>query len=281
MIIDFHTHTYPDKIAAKTLELLSGRAGTKAFTDGTFDGLRKKTREAGVDVSVILPVATSAKQPEKINAAAALQNEEWENTRLWSFGAIHPENDNYREILNDVAGRGLKGIKLHPDYQGVFFNDIRYKRIVSYATELGLVVVTHAGTDIGLPDVVHCTPAMVEEMLDEVQPDKLVLAHMGGWQMWDEVLDRLCGRKVFFDTAFSYGPIEWNEGVPHRWELMTTEMFVNIVNKHGSEKILFGTDCPWTDPVSEVGRIRNTGLDTESIDNILGENARRLLGISV
>ena len=92
------------------------------------------------------------------------------------------------------------------------FNDIRYKRIISYATELGLVVVVHAGVDIGLPSVTHCTPDMVCEVLDEVQPERLVLAHMGGWNLWDEVLAKLCGRNVYMDTAFSYGEIAWLSG---------------------------------------------------------------------
>ena len=72
----------------------------------------------------------------------------------------------------------MKGIKLHPDYQDTYFNDIRYKRIISYATDLGLIISVHAGQDPKCPDNIHCTPAMAEEVLNEVEPEKLVLAHM-------------------------------------------------------------------------------------------------------
>lgn len=279
MIIDFHTHTYPDKIASKTVELLAGRSGTKPQADGTLNGLEEDMAARHVDMSVVLPVATSPKQYKHINEYAVAENERFDETHIWSFGGIHPENDNYKEILRDVCDKGLKGIKLHPDYQGAFFNDIRYKRIISYATELGLIVVTHAGQDIGLPDVVHCTPAMAEEVLDEVAPDKLVLAHMGGWQMWGDVLDRLCGRQVYFDTAFSYGQIQYRDGVPHRWNLMSSDMFRTIVEKHGADHILFGTDSPWADQAQAVLDIKKLNLPENDEDKIMSENASSLLGI--
>ena len=142
-------------------------------------------------------------------------------------------------------------------------------------------MVTHAGTDIGLPDVTHCTPAMAEEVLDEVGPDKLVLAHMGGWQMWDDVLNRLCGRDVYFDTAFSYGQIDWREGTPHRWQLLDGDMFKKIVAAHGSDKILFGTDSPWSDQKQSCADIEALDLKDVDKNNIFENNARKLLGLKL
>lgn len=279
MIIDFHTHTYPDKIAAKTLELLEGRSGANVHSDGTLVGLERDMRERHVDMSVVLPVATSPKQYAHINEFAEAENEQFEKTHVWSFGGIHPGNDNYKEILRNIKDKGLKGVKLHPDYQDAFFNDIRYKRIISYATELGLIVVTHAGQDIGLPDVIHCTPAMAEEVLDEVQPDKLVLAHMGGWNMWNEVLDRLCGRNVYFDTAFSYGEIDWRDGATHRFRLMDSDTFLAIVRKHGSDRIMFGTDSPWSNQAEAAADILSLPLTDSEKEDIMSRTASRLLGL--
>lgn len=279
MIIDFHTHTYPEKIAARTVELLAGRSGTVPHSDGTLEGLEENMQQRHVDMSVVLPVATSPKQYKRINEVAQVENEMFKDTHVWSFGGIHPENDNYKEILRDISDKGLKGIKLHPDYQGTFFNDIRYKRIISYASELGLIVVTHAGQDIGLPDIVHCTPAMAEEVLDDVKPDKLVLAHMGGWQMWQDVLDRLCGRNVYLDTAFSYGQIQYKEGVDHRWKLMDSDMFRAIINRHGADKILFGTDSPWSDQSESIADIDGLRLAEDEKRKIMGENAAGLLNL--
>lgn len=279
MIVDTHTHIYPEKIAAKTLELLSGRAGTKAYTDGSLRGLKKSMEEANVDISIVLPVATSPKQYKRINDEAQKINESYLETGIWSLGGIHPENDNYKEILRDIKDKGLKGIKLHPDYQDTFMNDIRYKRIIDYASELDLAVVVHAGLDIGLPDVVHCTPDMALEVLDEVNPTKLVLAHLGGWQMWDEVYEKICGRDVYLDTAFSYGKIAWKEGVEQKWRLVTTEMFFKLIDKHDINKILFATDSPWSSQKESIEDIERLPIAQEVRNKILGANAERLFNL--
>ena len=97
-----------------------------------------------------------------------------------SFGGLHPDSANYREELKTLKNMGFQGIKLHPAYQETMFHDIRYKRIVSYASELGLIITVHGGYDPGYPDCVYCTPQMAAEVIDEVQPEKLVIAHMGG-----------------------------------------------------------------------------------------------------
>ena len=277
MIIDTHTHVYPDKIAEKTLELLTGRAGTAAHTDGTYDGLKRSMEVAGVDVSVVLPVATSAKQYERINENAYRINERFGETGIMSFGGIHPENENYKEILNDIKSKGLKGIKLHPDYQDAYMDDIRYKRIISYATELDLAVVVHAGQDIGLPDDIHCTVDMLVNVIDEVKPTKFILAHLGGWQSWDGVYEKICGRNVYLDTAFAYGQIDYLDGYAHRWKLATTEQFVKIINKHGADKILFATDSPWADQKKSIEDIYGLPVDEDTKKMILGENAKKLL----
>lgn len=279
MIVDTHTHTYPEKIAEKTLELLTGRAGTIAHTNGRISDLKKSMTEAGVDVSIVLPVATSPKQYERINETAYQTNESYYETGIWSFGGIHPANDNYKEILRDIKNKGLKGLKLHPDYQDAYMNDIRYKRIIDYASELDLAVVVHAGLDIGLPDEIHCTPDMIVEILEEVKPTKLILAHLGGWQMWDEVYEKICGRNVYLDTAFSYGQIDWIEGVEHKWKLATTEQFLRIIERHGADKILFATDSPWSSQKKGIEDIKNLPVSDEMKDKILGENAKRLLGL--
>ena len=75
-----------------------------------------------------------------------------------SFGGIHPDSANYRKQMNIIADLGFKGVKIHPDYQGVMIDDIRYLRIIEYACELGLIVLTHAGIDISMQNSVYCPP---------------------------------------------------------------------------------------------------------------------------
>ena len=244
MIIDTHTHTFPDKIATRALAGMEKSIvdnhgwDVKIKVAGTRDALSESTKKNGVDISVVVPVATKPEQSVSINEFAAHTNEKTKETGVFSLGAIHPDNEDYKDILDDIKKKGLKGIKVHPDYQKVEFDDPRYLRIFKYADELGLVIVTHAGEDIGLPKKIHCTPDMVLNVLNKVNPKKLVLAHMGGWNLWDEVEEKLVGKNVYFDTAFSF-----EKGIPH----LEKEQFLRIVEKHGADKILFATDSPWSD----------------------------------
>lgn len=259
-MIDFHTHMFPDKIAVKTLDFLSGRCKTSPFTNGTSKGLAQSTEDAGLELSIALPVVTNPAQFESINRFAQQHRE----GKILSFGGIHPENENYKEKLLDLKNRGFLGIKLHPDYQETFFNDIRYKRIISFASELGLIVSVHAGFDPGYPDCVHCTPSMAREVIDEVKPLKLVLAHMGGFMRWDEVEQELVGQDVWFDTAVVFGKI-------------TDEQFLRICRQHGTDRILFATDSPWSGQKESVDYFRKMDLTEEEKQQIFTENAKNLL----
>ena len=151
MIIDIHTHTFPDKIAAATLDKLKRLSHTTPFTDGTAAGLAASMARAGVDRSVVMPVATSPHQVPHVNDASARMNELGVQTGVLSFGCMHPDFDGWKEELARVQRLGLKGIKLHPEYQGTDFDDPRYLRILDRCGELGLVVLTHAGLDVGMP----------------------------------------------------------------------------------------------------------------------------------
>lgn len=264
MVIDFHTHVFPDKIAARTIAYLEEKAGIKAAVDGTVQGLLGSMEEAGVGRSVLLPVVTAARQFESINRFAAEVNERYEG-KLLSFAGIHPDTEDCCEKLRELKARGFVGIKLHPDYQEVSFHDIRYKRIVSCAAELGLLITVHAGIDIGFPDRVCCTPAMALEVLRETGAGRVILAHMGGWQRWDEVEELLAGREVYLDMAFTRGYLE-------------REQFLRLVKKHGADKILFATDSPWEGQKEALGWLAGCGLTEEEEEAILWKNGSRLLG---
>ena len=265
MIIDFHTHIFPDRIAAQAIERLSTSGNIKAATDGTLTGLFASMDRSGVDLSVVLPVATKPTQFVNIQSFAESLNEQFSD-RLLSFGGIHPDSANFRRQMNMIADLGMKGVKIHPDYQGVMIDDIRYMRIIDYACELGLVVITHAGVDISMENSVYCPPKKMRKVLDELKPDKMVLAHYGGFAMWDEVYEYLAGENVWFDTALIYGYI-------------SKEQFMKIMEKHGSDKILFGSDSPWSDMKTAVEWIKSLSLPKKVEEDIFSGNAKRLLKI--
>ncbi len=265
MVIDFHTHVFPEKLVASAVKSLEEKSGVPAKTNGCINGLLASMKEAGVSRSIVLPVVTAPKQFSGINKFAASINENYSDC-LTSFGGIHPDSEDYKGQLKFLKDEGFVGIKLHPDYQGVMFNDIRYKRIVDYASELDMIIQVHAGVDIGLPEPVHCTPKMALEVMSETGAKKLVLAHFGGWKLWDEVEELLAGRDVYFDTAFIEG-------------YMDRQQFERIVKAHGSDKVLFATDSPWSGQKETIDWINACDLDDETKEKIFYKNARRLLGI--
>ena len=282
MIIDMHTHSFPEKLAASTLEKPSAASHTRPFTNGTPGGLQASMREAGVGLSVVLPVATSPRQVEHVNDASARLNETAEETGLLSFGCMHPDYEGWREELARVKALGMKGIKLHPVYQGADLDDPRYLRILDRAGELGLVVVTHAGLDVGFPGVVRCSPEMVRRAVAQVGPVKLVLAHMGGWRCWDRVLELLPELPVLIDTSFSVGRMSpLNDGFYQEEELrlLDSRGFLKLVRAFGAGRVLFGSDSPWSGQKESLEWVRSQPLTEEERTAILGGNAQNLLSV--
>ncbi len=280
MIIDFHTHIFPDAIAPKVIPKLEGLAKTSAQTDGTLAGLRVSMQGAGVGLSVIQPVASAEKQVLSCNNFAQKLNET--HADVLSFGAMHPDFADYKAELARIKAMGIKGVKLHPNYQNTYLDDIRYQRIISEASALGLIVLVHAGVDIGLPQPNYSTPQHAKNLIDEVQPTKLVLAHMGGWQMWGEVLDLLAGTGVYLDTAFCLGQMHYLPTTPPEqriYQPMPEAAFLQCVAAFGADRILFGTDSPWASAAESIASLNAMPLTAAQKQQILGKNAWRLLGV--
>ena len=283
MVFDIHTHTFPDSIARSTIEKLQSLSHTRPFSDGTQAGLAASMAAAGVDGSLVLPVATNTRQVVHVNDSSARLNDLGPETGIWSFGCMHPDFDGWKEELARVRGLGLKGIKLHPQYQDTDFDDPRYLRILDRCGELGLVVLTHAGLDIGMPGKDNCAPEMVARALEQVGPVKLVLAHMGGWRQWDRVEALLPGTGVYLDTSFSLGeitPLDDGHYRPGDLPLLDEAAFLRMVRRFGPDRILFGTDSPWDDQETALARLRALPLEPAELEAILGGNAKRLLGIA-
>ena len=279
MIIDFHTHTFPEAIAKRALEKLGTAEGLRPHTEGTNKSLTESMESAGVDISILLPVVTKVSQTENVNAIAAVV-EEQSGGRLISFGGIHPEDGEYIQHLDRLKADGVRGIKLHPVFQRTYCDDIRYKRIVDKACDLDMMVLIHAGADISCPDAEFAAADHMLQLVRDVNPNKLILAHMGAWRDWNDA-EWLCSEcsGVYVDTAFVL-PIEGREyffetGIP----TMSTEQFCRIVKSIGADRVLFGTDSPWADQLQSISAVRKSGLSEEEIDLILGGNAQRMLGI--
>lgn len=271
MLIDFHTHCFPDKIAKRAIcsleENIARMQGAcyPARIGGSLGELTDAMKEEGVDYSVVLPIATTPKQSGSINRFAREINGK---NGIISFGSVHPLQDEWESVLEEIKSSGLLGIKLHPEYQGVFVTSNEVKQILKKCEELDLYVVFHAGEDIGMPKPVHCMPECLKHLLDYVSGSKIIAAHMGGWRKWDDVEKYLAGTPVIFDTSYISG-------------FLPKEQFKRIVRKHGADKIVFGTDSPWHRVRETVDYIENADLTTDELNRIYYKNAADILKLNI
>lgn len=284
MIIDFHTHTFPAKIAGNVIGKLQLLSRSRPYTDATMGGLQASMKEASIDYSVTLPVMTNTGQVEKLNTLAGQAMEHVRESGIIPFGGMHPDYENYKTELRRLRDMGIPGVKIHPAYQGVDFDDIRFLRIMETATELGLIILTHSGVDIGIPGHNYTSIDHIHHVLKEIAPEKLVLAHMGGWDGWKDVEQYLAGAPLWMDTAFTLGLIEpapGTERTPDESMMMNSEEFLRLARKHGTDRILFATDSPWSSQPVYRNHFRKMGLTPEEERSIMGENARKLLNLEL
>lgn len=280
MIIDFHTHTFPAKISVSVMEKLGEASKSHYFTDGSVEQLLPSMQEAGIRYCINLPVMTGARQVEKINSSMIDRYEALLSQGIITFGGMHPDYENYRDELRRLKAAGIKGIKLHPAYQNCDIDDPRMLRIIDAASELDLVVLTHAGLDIGILEKNYADVEGILHVIQEMQPPKFVLAHMGGWDGWEEVERDLAGAPVWFDTAFSVGPITPRAQCstpPCSLHNLHEADFVRLVRKHGTDKVLFATDSPWASQKEYVEWFKNCGLTEVEQAKIFYQNAAKLL----
>ncbi len=264
MVIDFHTHCFPEKIAEKAISKLSfASGGLKPHTDGSYEGLKKSMKNGNVDVSVVLNIATNAHQQRAVNDFAISINN---NTDTFAFGSVFPFSEDPIEELERIKANGLKGVKLHPDYQGFDADDQRMKPIYKKISQLGLITVFHAGWDYGFPPPYHATPEKLLKALSYFS-SPVIAAHWGGVNCCEGVLEKLCGTDIFFDTSFGYS--------------MLPKYFAQkIIEKHGTDKILFGTDTPWHTPEMEMRLLGSLDISEADMEKITHKNAQRLLQIN-
>ncbi|MBQ3038643.1 MAG: amidohydrolase [Clostridia bacterium] len=269
MIIDIHTHIFPDKLAERAIKVLEdnilkvSKREEKAKLDGKLQSLMDSMKKNDITVSAVMPIATNPSQTDTINAFASEINGKG---NVYSFGSVHPNDEKACEHLEKIKELGLKGIKLHPEYQSFYIDSKESLRVLEKAEELGLYVMLHAGADIGMAPPVHCEPEQLKNALNYVSGKNIIAAHMGGYMRWEKVLKYLVDTPIYFDTSYSVGQ-------------MDDELAKEIIKAHGADKILFGSDSPWMDQGYVAEKIREFNLGEEAQRKIFWENGAKIFDI--
>lgn len=263
MLFDMHVHMFDDKIAQKALSKLEKELKETPVTNGTVSDTKLKMKSWGITAFTALNIATKPSQQTIINDwAASVQSDS-----VFCFGTVHPQSDDPAGEVGRIASLGLRGIKLHPDFQSFHITDKSLFPVYEEASSLGLPITFHTGRDPASVSVLRSTPAGIAQIARQFPKLIIIAAHMGGARMYDDVEQILAGKNIFFDTAITS-------------RLCSSEQFLRIVKKHGSERILFGSDCPWQNPLEEFRWIDRLGLSSTERENIYWNNAARLFKLT-
>ena len=261
MLIDFHTHVYPENIAEKGVQYIGDFYNLPMREKGTLVHLKSVANASGTTHVVLLGVAVKPEVVESINRFTASMLDE----TTFGFGTIHADYVNKQEEILRRLDMGLVGIKIHPDMQKFHIDDPRMFEVYELLSEKGALLMLHMGDD----RYDYSQPARLAKIMDMFPNLKVVGAHLGGYHCWEESLMYLCGRQnLWFDTSSSL-------------QFIDIELAKKIIGTHGINRILFGTDYPITDQNEELKWIELLDFTEEEKKAVFYENAAKLLGIEI
>jgi len=259
-VIDCHTHIFPPKIAEKASESIGHFYDIPMKYDGTLDTLLSIGDKAHIDSYVVHSVATNPSQVEQINNFIVKSVDEHPD-KLIGFAALHPDMEHIGDEVDRAVSLGLKGIKLHPDFQRFNLDDRSAYKIYE-AAENRIPVLTHTGDY----RQTYSHPARIPKILKDFPGLKIICAHLGGYSQWNEAEQYLKGQNVWVDTSSSFFVLD-NERVEQ------------LIDLYGEDRVIFGSDYPMWDPGSELNRFNTLNLSDNVKEKILYRNFCDLLGI--
>lgn len=253
-IIDFHTHVFHPKIAHLAIEKLENHYGYKWQCDGTLDEL-SKSFDKRIYKAVVFATPTKPEQTRLNNDYLFSINDE----RLIVFGSLHPEYEDVSGEIDRVKEKGLRGFKFHPDFQGF---DIDSDKALLMYDKIGseLPIIFH----IGDKKFNYSSPDKLSRVLEIFPEHKFVAAHLGGYSKWETDIKYLLGKNLWIDTSSAL-------------QFISSEYATEIIRKHGTDKVLFGTDYPSTTLKNELKMFNKLKLTKKEREDILFNNAYKLL----
>jgi predicted TIM-barrel fold metal-dependent hydrolase len=256
-VIDVHTHAWPDAVAERAL------AGSfhdlERFGDGRVDSLVAEMDTAGIDRSVCLAVAPTPRLVEGANRFVGSLDRE----RFVGFGSVHADLEPAANLAA-LRDNRLCGAKIHPLFQNYGLDDPGLLRTLD-AMQGEFIALIHVGAgNEHAKD--RCTPAMLARIVDQFSGLDVIACHFGGYRMLDEAEADVIGLPVYVDTAW-----------PPTLRDVDAARLRAIVERHGPERVLFGSDWPMASPTAELDSVRALGLTDDQLAGVLGGNMQRLL----
>ncbi len=260
MIIDVHAHVFPDKIAEKASHGIQDFYKIDVQNNGTLDRLIQVSDKAGVDKVVVHSPATTPHQVTTINDFIYACTQKYPN-RVIGFMTMHPDFEDINGEVERCIGLGLKGVKIHPDFQRFHIDDKRaYYMYEAISGRLPLLV--HTG-DFRYQ---WSKPERMAKVMEDFPAMTVIGAHFGGWSEWDDAVRAYKGKNIYVDTSSTM----------YRVPL---EHITELIHFYGVDHVLFGSDYPMWNSGDELKYIDGLNLTSEEREMILHENTERILGL--
>ncbi len=262
-IIDCHCHIYPEKIAAKAVVGIGEFYHLKMNYDGRLQTLLSESEKNGITHNVIFSVATKPAQVRSINAFIADMVAQRPD-RFIGLGTLHPDSEDIEGDIQDLLALGLKGVKLHPDIQGIAVDDPRCDRIYELCEGV-IPILIHAGDK----RYDYSNPNRIKPILERHPNLTVIAAHFAGYSVWEEAKKELAGYpNLYVDCSSSLA-------------MITKEEAESLVRAYGVDKVLFATDFPMWTIAEEMERFNALSLNAEEREQIFYKNAVRLFGLDI
>ena len=299
-IIDAHVHTYGSRKIGRQAMMGSGHTDYGGTVDELLDLMVRGGIEKAVMVNMTPVVemfdAAVAKLPSDLSGAelAEVENDirrqmigrlqrrnQWtcemarEHPQLTAFIGLDPSMGD-EELVAEIDRRrdeGARGIKLHPPNQRFYPGDRRLWPAYERAQELDLPIIFHSGAfALGPRPTDHAHPRYFPEVLSAFPHLTVVMAHLAFGDFAACADLARAHPNVFFDCCYIINGTEKSPA-------LNDEEAAAALRLVGTDRVMFGSDYPWFDPVLDAARILRLPLTDANKRAVLRENALRVLAL--
>ncbi len=159
----------------------------------------------------------------------------------------------------------IKALKIHPSVSRAYPDDEGYLPVYALAQEKGLPIITHGGISGDDLEGKFCGPEKFQPVLENFPNLKLVVAHLG-----------FPHYKPLLELGAKYENCYTDVSNVLKSSMYKSDLLCDIIRGFGPERVLFGSDFPWSDPEKDVDRLINLKLTQHEIDMLAHENALAL-----
>lgn len=265
-IFDAHTHTYPEAIAEKAVISLGHFYDFPVQGKGTFADLAESGKAVGYGGFLLFCVATNAHQVPRVNDSIAALTAHARESGFVTIGlaGMHQAFADPLTELERCMDMGLRGVKLHPDIQGVDVDDPVFHPLYDRMQEANQLLYLHAGDN--RPQYRFSSPDKIARIARMFPRLRIVAAHLGGYRAWGEAQCLFALDNVFYDCSSALWAMDAAQGA-------------KIIRQCGQGRVMYGSDYPVLTPSQHLQLFLTLPLSEKEREDILWNNAASFLGL--